>query len=113
MRLYPIALSALLLAVAVSTASAQAPRPGQAPPPGAKPQAAPPPVAPAKPYKVIAITLPVAMNDPSFAAFRKQLADVAKRKDRAGLAKLVVAQGFFWAGQKADKAATNKPGIDN
>ena len=113
MRLSPIVLSALLMTLALSSTSAQAPRPGQ-PPPG-KPQAqpAPPPVAPAKPYKVIAVTLPAPLNDPSFEAFRKQLADTAKRKDRAGLAKLVVAQGFFWEGDKGDKAAKNKPGIDN
>ncbi len=119
MRLSPIVLSALLVTVAFSPASAQAPRPGQPGKPPqqapAKPQAqpAPPPVAPAKPYKAIAIKLPTPLNDPSFEAFRKQLADTAKRKDRAGLGKLVVAQGFFWEGEKGDKAAKNKSGLDN
>ena len=111
MRLSPIVLSALLATFAFSPSSAQAPRP--APPGKPQQQPAPPPVAPAKPYKVVAITLPAPMNDPSFEAFRKQLADTAKRKDRAGLAKLVVAQGFFWEGEKGDRAAKNKPGIDN
>src|SRR5437868_313989 len=102
MRLSPIVLSALLVTAAFSGASAQAPRPGQPPPPGkpqqgppGKPQAQPamPPIAPAKPYKAIAVTPPVPLADPSFEAFRKQVADAAQKKDRAGLAKLVVAQG--------------------
>jgi hypothetical protein len=113
MRLSPIVLSALLATFALSTSSAQAPRPGQAPPGKPQQQPAPPPIAAAKPYKAIAVTLPAPLNDPSFEAFRKQLADTAKRKDRAGLAKLVVAQGFFWEGDKGDRAAKNKPGIDN
>jgi hypothetical protein len=65
----------------------------------------PPPMAPVKPYKALAVTPPVPYGDASFAAFRKQLADAAERKDRAALAKLVVAQGFFWMQDKdlADK----------
>ena len=113
MRLSPIVLSALLATFAFQPVSAQAPRPGPAPPGKPQQQPAPPPVAPAKPYKAVAVTLPVPLNDPSFEAFRKQLSDTAKRKDRAGLAKLVVAQGFFWEGEKGDRAAKNKPSIDN
>jgi hypothetical protein len=71
-----------------------------------------PPVAPIKPYKAVVVTPPKPMNDPSLDTFRKQLADVAKRKDRAGLAKLVVAQGFFWL-QEKDRADKQKPGLDN
>ena len=120
MRLLPIALSILLTTAAFSTASAQAPRPPQAPPPAGKQQPgkqqaqpAMPPPAPAAPYNPVAITLPKPLADPAFEAFRKQLGEIAKRKDRPGLAKLVVAQGFFWEGEKGDKAAKNKPGIDN
>jgi hypothetical protein len=69
--------------------------------------------APPKPYKPIPITAPAPANDPSFDAFRKQLADIAKRKDRTGLAKIVVAQGFFWEGESGDKADKKKTGIDN
>src|SRR5262245_14938116 len=52
---------------------------------GPKPQA----------YKPVAIELPQPVKDPSFAAFRAQLADIAKRKDRAALAKHVAAN-FYW-----------------
>ena len=69
--------------------------------------------APPKPYKAIPITLPARANDPSFEAFRKQLGDAARKKDRAALAKLVVAQGFFWETGDADKADKKKSGIDN
>ena len=52
------------------------------------------------------------MNDPSFEAFRKQLGAIAEKKDRKALAGLV-AQNFFWMGEKGDKADKKKPGIDN
>ena len=79
-------------------------------------QASAPPAqapAPPAPYKPIPITAPAPADDSSFAAFRKQLADLASRKDRAGLAKLVVDQGFFWEGESGDKADNKKSGIDN
>ena len=69
--------------------------------------------APPKPYKLIAVTLPAPANDTSFEAFRKQLADIANRKDRAALAKVVVPQGFFWEGESGDKSDSKKAGIDN
>jgi hypothetical protein len=72
----------------------------------------PPPAPPIKPYQPIAVTLPKPYPDPSLAAFRKQLADVVARKDRAALAKLVVAQGFFWM-QDKDLADKRKSGIAN
>lgn len=72
----------------------------------------PPPMAPIKPYPAVAVTLPVPNTDPSFAAFRTQLAAVAQHKDRAALAKLIVAQGFFWM-QDKDMADKRKPGIAN
>jgi len=78
------------------------------PPQGFKP----PPAAPVKPYTRVAMTPPGPFNDPSFEAFRKNLANVAERKDRAALAKLIVAQGFFWM-QDKDLADKSKPGIDN
>ena len=76
------------------------------------PRLTPPPAAPIKPFKSIAVTPPAPFNDPSFAAFRKTLGDIAERKDRAGLAKLVVSQGFFWV-QDKDYADKRKSGIDN
>jgi hypothetical protein len=72
----------------------------------------PPPAAPVKPYKPVAITLAAPFADASFAAFRKQLGDIAEHKDRAALARLVVAQGFFWL-QDKDLADQRKSGIDN
>ncbi len=126
-RCASLALAASLLAVV--PAAAQQPRPNQLPPPG-PPQAQPqrpggpqapaaqapiqaPMQAPVKPYKALAVTLPKPVNDPSYDTFRKQLADVAKRKDRAALAKLVVAQGFFWETDSGDKADKKKPAIAN
>jgi hypothetical protein len=67
---------------------------------------------PVKPYKPVAIKPPQPLADPSFEAFRKQLAAIAEKKDRAGLAKLV-AQNFFWIVQDKDSADKKKPGIDN
>jgi hypothetical protein len=73
----------------------------------------PQPLAPPKPYTAISVTLPAPANDPSFDAFRKQLTDIANHKDRTGLAKLVVAQGFFWEAESGDKADSKKASIDN
>ena len=72
----------------------------------------PPPPPPITPYTPVAAKPPVAYDDAAFVAFRKQLADVAAKKDRAALAKLVVAQGFFWI-QDKDMADPKKTGIDN
>jgi hypothetical protein len=72
----------------------------------------PPPPPPIKPYKPVAATPPVPYGDQSYQAFRKQLSAVAAHKDRAGLGKMVVAQGFFWM-QDKDLADNSKSGIDN
>ena len=64
------------------------------------------------PYKPVPIKLPAAMNDPSFDAFRKQLAEVAQKKDRAALGRMV-AQNFFWIPEDKDLAEKGKPAIDN
>jgi hypothetical protein len=101
------ALSAVALAPDGGFAQGQLPEPPQ----GFQPPPAPPP-APVKPYKPVAVTPAAAYSDPSFAAFRKNLADIAQRKDRAALAKDVVAQGFFWI-QDKDLADKSKSGIDN
>lgn len=72
----------------------------------------PPPPAPIKPYKPVAVTPPAPLADPAFVAFRKTLADAAAHKDRTTLAKLVVAQNFFWV-QDKDLADAHKSGVDN
>ena len=97
-----ISTAALIAMTSLSMAQQPPQRPG-----------GPPKVAPIKPYTALNITPPPSANDPSFDAFRKQLGEAARKKDRAALAKLVVAQGFFWETGDADKADKKKPGIDN
>ncbi len=111
-----------VVALCALPAQAQAPRAGQlAPgpgqvqpsnPSGKAAQEQPRLPAPPKPYKAIPVTPEQPYNDPSFTAFRKQLGDIASRKDRAALARLVV-RNFFWLGEKGDKADKKKSGIDN
>jgi hypothetical protein len=68
---------------------------------------------PVKPYKPVTIALPKPVTDASFDAMRKQLAEVAERKDRSALSRLVVGQGFFWDRENGDGADKRKPGVDN
>jgi hypothetical protein len=86
---------------AASTAAAQNPPRGQQPP------------FKSGPYKSVAVTAPQPLNDAALEALRKQLGEAAQRKDRAALAKLVVAQGFFWIGEKGDRADKRKSGVEN
>jgi hypothetical protein len=123
-----MATAAFVLASGLSVAQSPQPRPSQLPPAAGPGQGGPggpsapgrsgplgtqgPPAAPVKPYKALAVTLPARASDPSFEAFRKQLAGIAARKDRAALAR-VVAMRFFVMGGSGDKADKRKPGIDN
>jgi hypothetical protein len=102
------ALAATLLLCAAGPAVSQAPPAGQQD----APQQQPPP-APPKPYKKVAVTLPAPVTDPSLDAFRKQLADIAQRKDRAALSALIVPKGFFWERESGNGADDKKTGIDN
>jgi len=74
----------------------------------------PPAPAPVKPgpYQIVTIKPPEAVSDPSFEAFRKQLAGIAQKKDRAALTQLVAAS-FFWIPEDSDVADKTKPAIDN
>jgi hypothetical protein len=117
----PAVLSALILTVMAmaalapegASAQGQSQDQGQLPQPPRGFQPPPPaPPAPIKPYKPVAVTLPGPFNDLSFPAFRKTLADIATRKDRAALAKKIVSQNFFWL-QDKNLADPKKPGIDN
>jgi hypothetical protein len=103
MRHYLIATSLVLAAFLLAAAPSRAQQ---------LPQLKPPPAAPVKPYQAVAVTPPPVFTDPSFVAFRQQLADAVQHKDRAALGKLVVAQGFFWM-QDKDLADKRKPGIAN
>ena len=69
--------------------------------------------APPGPYKSIAITLPPRQSDASLDGFRKELAEIAKKKDRAALAAKVVGKGFFWQREDSNDADAKKSGIDN
>ena len=88
-----------------------------APPPQAQKGAPPPqaqqqlPFVPPAPYTALAVAPPKPYTDPSLAAFRQQLAAVAKKKDRAALAKLVLAKDFFWMKEEGN-AAGKKTGIE-
>ncbi len=72
-----------------------------------------PPPAAATAYKPVTITLPPPMTDASFEAMREQLNKAAQRKDRAAMARLVVAQGFFWEREDRNTADKRKSGLDN
>jgi len=109
-RLMPaiMAATALMMIGALAPAFAQA----QVPlPPASPPMQAMPVVTPA-PYKPVAITLPAVVPDPAFEPFRKQLIEIAQKKDRAALARLVW-KDFFWVPEDTDVADKTKPGIEN
>ena len=71
------------------------------------------PQAPHKPYKPVDVTLPAPAPDKSLDAFRKQLAGIAQRRDRAALARLVAAKDFFWEGDFGGAFNAKKSGFDN
>jgi len=92
---------ALLTALAASAlAAAGAMAPGAA-------EQAPQPRA----YQPVPVALPQPVQDDSFHAFRKLLVDIAGRKDRVALAKLI-ARDFFWIADGKDIAVRSRPGID-
>jgi hypothetical protein len=66
-----------------------------------------------KPYKPVEVTLPAASADKSLEAFRKQLAAIVQRKDRAALARLIAAKEFFWEGDFGGMFDAKKSGFDN
>jgi hypothetical protein len=110
-----LAFSAVIALASVAAQAQQKSAPKSPPPPPAQQKSAPapqpPPQAPPKPYKPVAVTLPNPVNDASFEAFRKEIVAVAQKKDRAALARLVVAKGFFWE-REDGKAAPKKSGAD-
>lgn len=65
-----------------------------------------------KPYKPVGVTLPTPPADKSLDAFRKQLAGIAQRKDRAALSR-IVAKTFFWEGDFGGMYDAKKPAFDN
>jgi hypothetical protein len=85
------------------------PRPPQLPPTA---QDQLPQAAPIKPYKVVAVTPPAPLNEPTLEAFRRQLAEAARERDRAALTRLVAAD-FFWIQETADIAGRNRSPFAN
>jgi hypothetical protein len=79
----------------------------------AQPRNQPPPPAKPAPYKIVAIKPPQPINDARLETLRKQIGEAVQKKDRAALAKLVVAQGFFWERENGDRADKRKSGADN
>ena len=121
LRFVSIAIIVGLLTVPAA-AQGQLPRPGKdAPPqkglqpgPGAQ-KGAPPQVQQQQPAPAPDTALKVSPPQPSgvatLAAFRKELVAIARKKDRAALARLVLAKDFFWMKEEGN-AAGKKSGID-
>lgn len=68
--------------------------------------------APPKPYKPVTVKPPKASAESGFDAFRKQLADVAGRKDKEALKALIAAKVFHLDAEGKDKADKDKSGVD-
>lgn len=68
---------------------------------------------PPQPYAPVTLVLPGASADASFAAFRAELAAVAKGRVYAGLARLVQPEGFFWDRDFAHGFDPRRPAVDN
>jgi hypothetical protein len=102
-------------ATALLTAALAAPVVGhaQTPPPAGGSVVEQTPADLTKPYKPVAITAPMAVSDLALTALRKKIADAAKHRDKAQLAKLVVSKGFFWDREGGDAADKRKQGIEN
>jgi hypothetical protein len=71
------------------------------------------PPRPPKPYNPVAITRPAASEDASFMAFRAALAAAATARVYAGLAPLVLTQGFFWDRDFGQAFDPRRPAVDN
>ena len=95
-------LFSLVLTFAVAAALSAAPARAQP----AKPSAP-------EPYKAVAVTLPADSDDASLAAFRQELAAVAKGRVYSSLARLVASSGFFWDRDFGGTYDRRKPAVDN
>jgi hypothetical protein len=73
----------------------------------------PPPQAPPKAYKPITVSAAAPMSDAGLDALRKQIGDIAGKKDKKALAGLVVAKGFFWDRADGKPSDGKKSGLDN
>jgi len=116
-----ILLAGAAIALAPPPSAAQTPAPRAPAParPAAPAPTAPAPAAPAppavqhEPYKKVAVTVTSAPRDPALDALRKELAEIAKRKDRAALAQRIAVKDFFWERDFSGTFDPKRPGIDN
>lgn len=69
------------------------------------------PPAPGKPYRPVPIQQPAEIKDADLSVLRAKVAEAARNRDRAALAKLAAGKGFFWDRDGADRAQ-GRPGID-
>jgi hypothetical protein len=87
------------------------PAPAQRAPAPARP--APPAASAQSPYKPVAVTIPGTARDPGFEAVRKDLAEIAKRRDRAALGQRIVTRDFFWERDFSGSFDARKSSLDN
>jgi hypothetical protein len=66
-----------------------------------------------KSYQPVAVKLPAPPADPSFSAFRKKLAAVARGRVFDSLAHYVAVQGFFWDRDFSNGFDPKKSGVEN
>jgi hypothetical protein len=102
-----------IAAVSVAPALAQKKPAPSLPAPAAAARPAPAPAVAPKPYKTVAVTLPAAARDAALDNLRKELGEIAKRKDRAALASRIMPKDFFWERDFSGSFDSNKPSIDN
>jgi len=106
-------LSSIILLVAAIALVGAEPIPAQpASPPARKDPPAPAQSGPV-PYRRVPVTIVTAPRDVTFEAFRKDLAEIAKRKDRIGLAQRLAARDFFWERDFSGSFDAKRPSIDN
>lgn len=91
-RLRSLPIATVLIALAASAAAQQPPAPG-------------------KPYRAVPITQPAEIKDADLAVLRAKVAEAARNRDRAALAKLVASKDFFWDRDGTDRAK-GRPGLD-
>jgi hypothetical protein len=119
MRTTLLATIVAAILTAPAYAQGQLPRPGQdipstprkAAPLSPQRQAQQPVPPPPAPYTALKVAPPKPYDDPSLAAFRTEVAAVARRKDRGALARLVLVKDFFWLKEEGN-AAGKMTGIE-
>ena len=76
-------------------------------------QAEPALLPPIRPYAAVPVTPPEPLADAGFEAFRKELATAARSRVHTELARIVIAQGFFWQRDFRHGFDPQRPAVDN